>query len=267
MHKNEYPNFEIIVMNNNSEKKETFAYLQAIKQYPQIKVIDCLEPFNWSRINNLGAKVTDAELLCFLNNDIEVITPDWLKEMVGILQYPKIAAVGAKLYYPDNTVQHAGVVLGMNHLAAHIFRTDERFSFGYFARLIVLQNYSAVTGACLLVKRQIFDKLGGFDEALAVTYNDVEFCVRLNKAGYLIAWTPFAELYHYESATRTSDLAPENIKRFEKESSYIRTKHTDILNEDPAYNPNLDLFSMKVIPACPPRAIKPWLENRVSISE
>ena len=194
--------------------------------------------------------------MCLLNNDTEVINPDWLNEMVSHAVRPGIGAVGARLWYPNNTLQHGGVVLGIGGVAGHIHNTLTRDNAGYFSRAWVIQNLSAGTGACLMVKKSIYCQGGGLDEKnLPVAFNDIDFCIRVRDAGYRNLWTPFAELYHYESATRGSDVStPEKRKRFEMEEEYMLDTYGNVLKCDPAYNPNLSLdvpFGL----AFPPRAL------------
>lgn len=256
-----YPNFEIIIINNNSRQPETYDYFNKIKENKKVKVINYNIPFNWSKINNYGVKQTDAEIFCFMNNDIKVISPEWLKEMVSYFVYPNIAAVGAKLYYPNDSIQHAGVVLGIGGTAGHIFKNYKRYEAGYFSRLLLPQNYSAVTGACLMVDRKAYEHLDGFDEELPIAFNDVDFSIRLIKAGYQIVWTPHAEMYHYESASRGSDQAPDKIATFQAATTYMLNKHADLINRDPAFNPNLSLTTEDIMLAFPPYTKKPWQEK------
>ena len=183
-----------------------------------------------------------GEYLLFLNNDTEVISPDWITEMLMFAQRKDVGAVGAKLYYPDNTIQHAGIGIGLLTLAGHYFRHFPRQHPGYMGRLIYAHNVSAVTAACMMVPRRVFESLGGFDESFAVAFNDVDLCMRIRGAGYLIVFTPFAELYHYESKSRGNDTAPEKRKRFVSEVERFQTRYKEELSHtDPYYNPNLTL--------------------------
>ena len=217
-------------------------------------------PFNFSAINNHAVQHARGDILGFLNNDIEVITPDWLNELVSHALRPGVAAVGPMLYYPSDQVQHAGVVLGIAAprtrcgVAGHVMKGITRGGDEFMTHLQLVTNYSAVTGACLLVHREIFAQLGGFNEAdIAVAFNDIDFCLRARAAGYRNVWTPFAELYHHESASRGFEDTPEKIARFEREFAYMREKWAPVLDDDPAYNPNLTLAREDFGLAWPPR--------------
>ncbi len=241
LRKTTYPNLEIIVADNDSDDPATQEFLQNI-QTRGIKVIQTSGPFNFSRIINQSVQNASGEYLCFLNNDITIITENWLQEMLTHAQRAEIGAVGAMLYYPNNTIQHAGVILGMGGIAGHAYKHFPRESEGMLNRARLAQNYSAVTAACMLVNKAKFDQIEGFDEEnLAITFNDVDFCLRLRSAGYRNLWTPFAELYHHESASREDDLSPDHIKRFKREIQFMEKKWGDILFKDPAYNLNLTL--------------------------
>lgn len=236
LNKTSYPNFDITVLDNGSHKLETLSYLDDLSQNEMIRVIRDEGPFNYSRINNDAVRHTNGDLVCLLNNDIEVIHSDWLDQMVAQAIRPNVGCVGAKLLYPDGTIQHAGVILGLGGYAAHAFRGLDR---DFPGRAQISQNVSAVTAACLVVKRSIFDAVGGLDENFQVAYNDVDFCLRVGKAGFVNIYTPDAELYHHESKTRGSDAAPQNQKRFEKEKALLLEKWSEVIANDPAYNPNL----------------------------
>ena len=252
--KSTYKNFEIIIIENNSEKTETFDYYNYLEsKYPNVKVVTCNThgKFNYSTINNFGATFAKGEHLLFLNNDVEVISENWLEEMLMYSQREDVGAVGAKLYYPDDTIQHAGVIIGLGGYAAHSHRQSLRKSDGFMGRLNLVQNYSAVTAACLMMKASVFKEIKGFDEAFEVAYNDVDLCMRIRSLGYLIVWTPYAELYHYESKSRGDDSKSfAKNKRFDKEKSYFKKRWSKELKQgDPYYNPNLTLdredFSVK----------------------
>ena len=196
-----------------------------------------------------------------VNNDVKVIAPDWLEEMVSQTMRSEIGAVGAKLYYEDNTIQHAGVVLGIHGVAGHIHKDIPKDNLGYFARAALTQNLSAVTAACLLVRREVFEKVGGLDDQnLEVAFNDIDLCLRIREMGYSILFTPFAELYHYESKSRGSDMAPDKIERFKKEIAYMKDKWSEKLEHDPYYNLNLSLDSHDFSLSFPPRVVKPYLD-------
>jgi GT2 family glycosyltransferase len=211
-------------------------------------------PFNFAALNNLAADQTSSDFLCLLNNDIEVIQPDWLDELVSQLQRPDVGAVGAKLLFPNRTVQHAGVVLGMGGVGAHGHRGLAERERGYFGRASLAQELSAVTAACLLVRREAWRAVGGMDaDKLAVAYNDVDFCLRLSDAGYRIVFTPFALLLHHESVSRGDDRTPEQRRRFEQEVATMHQRWGESLQQDPYFNPNLSLTSSDYVLAWPPR--------------
>jgi GT2 family glycosyltransferase len=249
-----YPNYEIVLVDNGSREKKSLAYFSELARRPNVRKLRDDGPFNYSRLNNMAVGACGGEIVCLLNNDTEVITPEWLSEMVSHALRPDIGAVGARLWYPNDSLQHGGVVLGIGGVAGHVHLAIRRDYAGYFGRAWVIQNFSAVTGACLMVKKSIYQQVGGLNESdLPVSFNDIDFCIRVRDAGYRNLWTPFAELYHYESATRGSDTATaEKRKRFERESEYMIETHGEKLKRDPAYNPNLSLkapFSL----AFPPR--------------
>lgn len=236
-----YANFEIIILDNGSVEPETLAFFDAIqRQDGRVRVVRDERPFNYSALNNLGVRHARGSLIGLVNNDVEVIGPDWLGEMASQACRPEIGCVGAKLYYGDDTLQHGGVILGIGGVANHVHKHAPATSPGYFARLLVTQNYSAVTGACLLVRREVYEAVGGLDEAnLAVAFNDVDFCLKVRQAGYRNLWTPYAELYHHESVSRGAEDTPEKQARFEREIAFMQEKWGDALRADPCYNPNL----------------------------
>lgn len=248
-----YPNYEIVVVDNQSSEPETLAYLDELRGSGAARVLVYDAPFNYSVINNWAVERSDGEILCLLNNDIEVISEDWLEEMAGHAWRPDVGAVGAMLYYPDDRIQHAGVILGVGGVANHAYAGQLRGHAGHGARAKVAQDLSAVTGACLVVRRSVYLQLGGLDERLQVAFNDIDFCLRLREAGYLNVWTPFAELYHHESASRGNDLAPEKLQRFLGEVRHMEERWRDWLQNDPAYNPNLSLSDLNSGLAFPPR--------------
>ena len=241
LNKTSYEPFEILVLDNGSVEKETQAYLADLHQDPRIRVLRYPHPFNYSAINNFGAREAKGSILALLNNDIEVITSDWLTEMVSFAAQEKIGCVGAKLYYPNRAIQHAGVVLGIGGVAGHSHKYFQAHEAGYFGRLKVVQNFSAVTGACLVVRKNVFFEVGGLDEGLKVAFNDVDFCLKVRKAGYRNVWTPFAELYHHESLSRGHEDTPERKKRFRSEVAFMKEKWGDVLKSDPFYSPHLTL--------------------------
>lgn len=252
--KSTYENYEIIVVENNSTEQDIFAYYEELKEDDRIKVIKYEGEFNYSAINNLGAANASGEYILLLNNDTQVITVNWIEEMLMYAQREDVGAVGAKLYYADKTIQHAGVVLalGAHRTAGHSHYGQHRDNLGYMGRLCYAQNVSAVTGACLLVKKALFDDVGGLDESFAVSLNDVDFCLKLREKGYLNVFTPFAELYHYESKSRGLDDKGERAARYNEESERFRIKWKKVLEDgDPYYNPNFSLdrsdFALKII--------------------
>ncbi len=257
--KTEYSAYEIIIVDNGSVESDTLDYLDTFKENPKVKVLKIDEPFNFSRLNNLAVKEASGEILGFLNNDLEIITDDWLSEMVSHVVRDGVGAVGARLWFPNNLIQHAGVILGIGGIAGHGNKGIERGNPGYFNRAVLTQNFSAVTAACMLVARNVFDEVNGFNERdLSVAFNDVDFCLRLGEKGYRIVYTPYAELYHYESASRGYENTPKKFSRFEREAEYMKDKYKDILMNDPFYNPNLTLFNEDFSFAFPPRVGKPW---------
>lgn len=252
LEKTSYPNYEIVILDNGSVEDETLQFFAEITQQDRrVKVLSYDYPFNYSAINNFGVSATDGELVGLINNDIEVISPDWLTEMVSHAIRPDIGCVGAKLYYSNNLIQHAGVVLGIGGVANHSHKMYPRSAFGYFARLVCPQNLSAVTAAVLLVKREIYQQVGGLNEtALKVAFNDVDFCLKVREAGYRNLWTPYAELYHHESVSRGAEDTPEKQARFKAEVDYMMTVWQRQLAADPYYNPHLtrtkDDFSIEL---------------------
>ncbi|MBD5542588.1 MAG: glycosyltransferase family 2 protein [Lachnospiraceae bacterium] len=237
-----YKDYEIIIIENNSEETETFAYYDSLKKENSIKVVTWEEEFNYSAINNYGASFAKGEYLLLLNNDVEVVSPDWLQEMLMYVQREDVGAAGAKLYYPNDTIQHAGVIIGIGGVGGHSHKYYPANDCGYFGRLVTVQNLSAVTAACLMVKKSLYDRLGGLDTGYKVAFNDVDFCMKIREAGYLIVFTPYAELYHYESLSRGSEDTPEKVARFNGEACRFMERWKKELDEgDPYYNPNLSL--------------------------
>lgn len=241
--KSTYRNYEILIVENNSEKEETFEYYKKLPdRYPKAGVLTWEKEFNYSAINNFAAKEAKGEYLLFLNNDVEILTPDWMEEMLQNCQQEDVAAVGAKLYYPDDTIQHAGVVLGLGGIAGHIMCRASREDPGYFGRMISVQEISAVTAACMMVKKSDFDAVGGLDETFQVAFNDIDLCMKFRAAGKKIIFTPYAELYHYESKSRGLEDTPEKQFRFDKEVKRFQEKWAQQLEMgDPYYSPNLSV--------------------------
>ena len=241
--KSTYRNYEVLIVENNSEKEETFEYYKKLpERYPKVRVLTWEKEFNYSAINNFAAKKAQGEYLLFLNNDVEILTPDWIEEMLQNCQQENVAAVGAKLYYPDDTIQHAGVVLGLGGIAGHIMCRASREDPGYFGRMISVQEISAVTAACMMVKKSEFDSVKGFDETFQVAFNDIDLCMKFRAAGKKIVFTPYAELYHYESKSRGLEDTPEKQFRFDKEVKRFQEKWAQQLEMgDPYYSPNLSV--------------------------
>jgi GT2 family glycosyltransferase len=256
LEKTTYPNYEILIVDNGSDDPATLDYLKAVAVKKSVRVVPFNAPFNYSAINNFAAKQANGTVLGLLNNDLEVIHADWLHEMVAQALRPQIGCVGAMLYYPNDTVQHAGVIIGLGGVAGHAFRDFPRNTEGVFNRARLVQNYGAVTAACLVIRKSVFDQVGGLDEkSLAVAFNDVDFCLKVRAAGYLNLWTPFAELYHHESASRGVEDTPEKHERFRGEVETMMKRWEKELKHDPAYNPNLTLELTDFTLAAPPR---PW---------
>ncbi|MDO4804841.1 MAG: glycosyltransferase family 2 protein [Lachnospiraceae bacterium] len=247
-----YPNLEIVIVENNSTDQETFDYYKSLTERdPRVKVVYYEGSFNYSAINNFGAKHATGEYIFLLNNDTEFISEDVIGEMLGFCRRPDVGAVGARLYYEDNTIQHAGVIVGWGGIAGHAFVNQKRGETGYQHRIICQQDMSAVTAACMMVKKSVFDEVGGLTEELAVAFNDIDFCMKIREAGYLIVYDPYAELYHYESKSRGLDQGnPEKVRRFQNEMAIFQKRWPEILRDgDPYYNPNLSMvtqdFSLK----------------------
>lgn len=242
--KSTWKNFEIIVIENNSTEQDTFAYYDQIQmRYPNVQVVYWKKGFNYSAINNYGASFATGDYYVLMNNDIEVITPEWMEYMLGYCQRKDTGMVGAKLYYPDDTVQHCGVVIGVGGFAGHILTRTGRKESGYFGRLKAIQDISAVTAACLMIKKTTFDAIGGLDEEFQVALNDVDLCLKVRAHGELVVQNPMVEMYHYESKSRGMEDSKEKHERFKREIARFRTKWADILEKgDPYYNPNLTLM-------------------------
>lgn len=240
--KTRYKHYEILLIDNGSDEAQSLHYFSTLATLPNVRVLSYPGPFNYSAINNFGVQHAKGEIIGLINNDIEVISPEWLTYMVGHAVREDIGCVGAKLLYSDGRIQHAGVVLGYGGGAGHAHKYFPRYHPGYLNRLSATQNYSAVTAACLLVKRRHFDEVGGLDETnLAVAFNDVDFCLRVNALGVRNLYCAEAELYHHESVSRGLDISPEKAARFNRELTYLQTKWADFIRHDPAYNPNLTL--------------------------
>lgn len=251
--KSTWENYEIIVVENNSETKEIFSYYEELKNNPQIKIVTYEGAFNYSKINNLGVSQATGDYVLLLNNDTQVITVNWMEELLMYAQRQDVGAVGGKLYYGDKTIQHAGVVIGLgaHRTAGHVHYRQKRENLGYMGRLCYAQDMTAVTGACLMVKKKLYEAAGGLDEGFAVSLNDVDFCLKLRRMGYLNVFTPFAELYHFESVSRGLDDQGEKAARYNEESARFREKwRAELEAGDPYFNPNFSLdksdFSLRV---------------------
>ena len=241
--KTSWPNYEIVIVENNSRSKKLFAYYDKLtREHANVRVVTWEGKFNYSAVNNFGARFCSGEYLLLLNNDTAVITPDWIEEMLMFAQRPDVGAVGCMLVYPNKTVQHAGVILGLGGVAGHAFHHTLRAHLGYMGRLLYAQDLSAVTAACMLMRREVWDRVKGLDEGYAVAFNDTDLCMRIRQAGWLIVWTPFAELIHAESKSRGDDLSPEKQRRFQGEVSRFKERWgKELAAGDPYYNPNCSL--------------------------
>lgn len=238
-----YANYEILIVENHSKDNATFELYNSLRETDQrIRIIEWDQPFNYSSVNNYAAESTSAEVLLFLNNDIEVITPDWIEQMLMHAQRPESGTVGAKLLYPNDTIQHAGLVVGIGGTAGHVHKGYHRDRVGYGGLLKQVHNVSANTAACLMVRRNIFEMVGGFDPKYVLAFGDVDLCLKIMEKGFVNVWTPFAELYHHESKTRGYEVTSEQRVRFEKEKMIFQQKWQNFLEKgDPYYNPNLSL--------------------------
>ena len=255
----DYKKFEVLVIDNDSDEPDTLEYLEALSAEGKVRVLHFHGVFNFAAINNWAAQHAHGECLCLLNNDVAPISPGWLTEMVVHALRPEIGAVGALLYYPNDTIQHAGVFLD-GVAAGHLYQRYPRGFAGYVNRARLVQNLSAVTAACLVVRKQIWDEVEGMDASLfAVAFNDVDFCLRVAARGYRSLWTPRAELYHHESASRGEDESPEKAARFRAEIAHLQARWGNLLGCDPAWNPNLALDGSRIRLADPPRLGKPWV--------
>ena len=240
--KSTYKNYEILIVENNSSSPEIFNYYREIEKRPGVRILTWKEGFNYSAINNFGEKSAAGDYLLFLNNDVEVINPGWIEELLGNCQRKEVGIVGAKLYYPDDTIQHAGTVIGIGGIAGHAFLNMPRSRTGYLHKASLQMDLSAVTAACMMMKRQVFKQLGGFEERLSVAFNDVDLCLRTVQAGYLVVYNPEVELYHYESKSRGAEDSEEKVRRFQEEIEFMRCRWMDLLKKgDPYYNRNLTL--------------------------
>ena len=239
--KTDYHNYEIVIIENNSEKEETFRYYEKISS-EKIRVIRWEKEFNYSAINNFGVRHAKGDYILFLNNDVEIINSDWMREMLSHCQRKEVGIVGARLYYPDDTIQHGGIIVGIGGVAGSVFVGLPKGYSGYMHKAALQLDLSAVTAACMMMKRRVFEEVGGFEEKLKVAFNDVDLCLKTREKGYLVVYNPYVELYHYESKTRGAEDAKEKVRRFQTEIEYMRSHWIDILKKgDPMYNTNLSL--------------------------
>jgi O-antigen biosynthesis protein len=251
--KTTYSNYEIIIIDNDSREAETLQYFATLDQHESVRIVSYPKPFNYSAVNNFGAEAARGALLVLLNNDVEVISPGWLTEMTSHALREEVGVVGAMLYYPNDTIQHAGVVVGIGGVAGHAYVGRPRGFPGDKHRAALTQSVSVVTAACALVRTSVFHEVGGLDEQLVVAFNDVDFCLRVRAKGYRNVWTPHAELYHHESASRGYEDSPEKIARFKREEQFMKDRWGKALECDPMYNLNLSLTSEPYSLAFPPR--------------
>jgi glycosyltransferase involved in cell wall biosynthesis len=255
-----YGHFDVVIVDNGSIEAETAAYFERLRVDERVSILREDEPFNFSRLNNRAAAGARGEILCFLNNDTEIISPDWLEELVGVACQPGVGAVGAMLYYPNNRIQHAGVILGLGGEASHAHQGLYKGAPGDHGRAVLTQTMSAVTAACMVIRKAIFDQVGGFDETLAVAYNDVDLCLRLGARGLRTVWTPFAELYHHESVSRGGDAGGAR-PGFRDEARLMWERWGHLLTADPYFNPNLSLKRTDFALAFPPRHTRRWWDQ------
>lgn len=250
--KTTYPKYEIIVVENNSTEPETFAYYKAAEQEAArrgktLKIVRWPgSGFNYPQINNFGVEKAGGEYIVLLNNDVTVITEGWIEEFLSVCQRPGTGAAGARLYYPDNTIQHAGIIIGIGGVAGSLFTGMPAAQSGYMNKAALLQDLSAVTAACMMVKKSVYEEVGGMDAAFSVAFNDVDLCLRIREKGYLVVYDPYVEMYHHESKTRGTEDTKEKIRRFQSEIELMRSRWIKILKEgDPYYNPNFSLKTWK----------------------
>jgi len=249
--KTTYGNYDIVLVNNSSEQSETYEYLNVVKDNPKIRIIEYNGAFNFSSINNYAVSKIESDYMIFLNNDTEIISKEWIEAMLEFGQRVDVGAVGALLYYPNDTIQHAGIIIGIGGVAGHSHKYFKRKSHGYYGRIQEVHNLSAATAACMLTRRSVFEEVNGFDDNLSHALNDVDYCLKIKEKGYMIVYTPYAELYHHESLSRGFEDSPEKQARFSKEVEYMREKWSEVIDRgDPYYNNNLTLerenFTIKV---------------------
>ncbi len=253
-----YPDLEVIIVDNDSAEAETLTYLSRLTDDPRVKTLFAPGPFNFSALNNFGVRQARGSIVGLLNNDLEVVQADWLEELVRQALRPDVGAVGPMLYYGSGAIQHAGVILGVGGVASHIMKNQPQDSTGYAKKLGLVQQFSAVTGACMLMRTDIWRQVGGLDESLPVAFNDIDLCLKVRQAGYKILWTPFAKLTHHESQSRGSDVDPQRRRRLMDEMAKMKHRWGEQLTLDPFFSPNLSLRSVECRPAFPPRVTWPW---------
>ena len=259
--KTDYPNYEIVIINNESDEQETLTLLEEVKSRPRHRVLDYPHPFNYAAMHNWAISQLEADYICMLNNDTEAINPSWLTEMVGLCQQDKMAAVGALLWYPDKTIQHCGVILGISGEAGHRYKLSDETAIGHGGRIVVAQRLSAVTGAAMVVSKAAFDEVGGLDEAFTVSLNDIDLCLKLTQAGHHIGYTPAAQLVHYESKSRGMDTEPSKKGRYGTEVIRYWQKWAPMILNDPYHNPNASIEDIGAGAAWPPRVHVPWIRD------
>jgi O-antigen biosynthesis protein len=263
-----YKNIELLIVDHESREPATLALFSKLKNDPRVKILSYNGPFNYSDMNNIAVKHAEGSIVALVNNDIEVIEPEWLTEMVSHAVRRDVGVVGAKLYYPDQRIQHAGVVVGIGGVAGHAFHLQKRGSSGYMSQAVLTRAVSAVTGACFAVRKSVYEEVEGLEaENLTVAFNDIDFCLKVQAKGYRNVWTPFAELIHHESLSRGAEDTPAKQARFKKECDYMMDKWKDVIACDPFYNPNLSLSTQNYEVANPSRRKKPWADflNKINL--
>jgi GT2 family glycosyltransferase len=261
LEKTSYRGFELVIVDNQSSAPDALEYLSNLERHGAARVLRYDQPFNFAAINNFAVREARGEYVGLLNNDLEIVEPGWLEEMLSHAARPGVGAVGARLLYPDRTVQHAGVILGIGGVAGHGHKHLSADAEGYFCRARLTQDFSALTAACLLLRRETYLAAGGLDEELAVAFNDIDFCLRLRERGLRNVWTPWATLIHRESKSRGRETTPSKMVRFRREFEEMKRRWGDKLLADPAYNPNLTLDAENFSLAWPPRVRKPWRQD------